>query len=184
MGVVSFLSHALSFSLLYYFPLLFPPPHHPPYTFDLLISARPKPDYQSSLTMGQRHQLFVIARVNGRYRCLGAILHQWLYGHTALRRCLAILKIFQDAKNRVALSEELKMASAADEGLWSKEPDDDGVTRVHFPFVMTCLILGASTSVEENYYNGVSVEPFGMAYNEGDNNDGQSTSRIHPRTRD
>ena len=45
--------------------------------------------------MGQRHQLFVIAKVKGRYRTLCAIHHQWLYGHTALRRCLGTLKIFQ-----------------------------------------------------------------------------------------
>ena len=45
--------------------------------------------------MGQRHQLFVIAKVKGRYRTLCAIHHQWLYGHTALRRCLGTLKKFQ-----------------------------------------------------------------------------------------
>ena len=46
-------------------------------------------------TMGQRHQLFVIAKVKARYRTLCAVHHQWLYGQTALRRCLGTLKIFQ-----------------------------------------------------------------------------------------
>ncbi|KAI4173447.1 MAG: hypothetical protein LQ343_002980 [Gyalolechia ehrenbergii] len=36
---------------------------------------------------------------------------------------------------------------------------------------MTCLIAGASFNVD-GYYHGVSVEPFYMAFNEGDNNNG------------
>jgi len=46
--------------------------------------------------MGQRHQLFVIAKVKDRYRTLCAVHHQWLYGRTALRRCLGTLETFQD----------------------------------------------------------------------------------------
>jgi hypothetical protein len=36
--------------------------------------------------MGQRHQLFVIAKIGNRYRGLAAIHHPWLYGATALKR--------------------------------------------------------------------------------------------------
>jgi hypothetical protein len=35
--------------------------------------------------MGQRHQLFAIAKIGGRYRSLAALHHQWLYGFTALK---------------------------------------------------------------------------------------------------
>ncbi|KAG8907100.1 hypothetical protein FRB99_005355 [Tulasnella sp. 403] len=34
--------------------------------------------------MGQRHQIYAIARVRGRYRCLAAFHHQWLYGCSAV----------------------------------------------------------------------------------------------------
>ena len=98
---------------------------------------------------------------------------QWLYGHTALRRCLGTLRIFQDPANRVPIEIELTKASENEEEIWKdtegrKEPEDE----VHFPFVMTCLILGASIGVEDGYYHHVLVEPFNMAYDEGDNNNG------------
>ena len=123
--------------------------------------------------MGQRHQLFVIARINGKYRCLAAIHHQWLYGHTALSRCLATLEMFQNEVNRVAVAEELKMASKIDESVWQR-PDTRSSNdfEVHFPFIMTCLSLGASFAVEDGYFHSVLVEPFHMAYDEGDNNNG------------
>ncbi|KAL9123949.1 MAG: hypothetical protein Q9217_006673 [Psora testacea] len=125
--------------------------------------------------MGQRHQLFIIARINGKYRTLAAVHHQWLYGHTALRRCLGTLQILQDEQNRVPLAEELKIASKRDEELW-KAPESRNIIEVHFPFIMTCLILGASFSQREGYFHDVNIEPFHMSYDEGDNNNGELTS--------
>ncbi|KAL8922316.1 MAG: hypothetical protein Q9208_005286 [Pyrenodesmia sp. 3 TL-2023] len=127
--------------------------------------------------MGQRHQLFVVARINGRYRQLGAIHHQWLYGHTALRRCLDTLKIFQDSANRSPIQQELVAASSKDDDFWlpgdesSASYNDEKNSHVPFPFIMTCLILGASFNLD-GYYHGVSVEPYYMAFDEGDNNNG------------
>ena len=122
--------------------------------------------------MGQRHQLFVIAKINGRYRNLCAIHHQWLYGHTALRRCLDILNIFGNAANRTPLSEELVAASKCNEDFWIPSTYDERDTKIPFPFISTCLVIGASFNVD-GYYHSVSIEPFGMAYNEGDNNNGE-----------
>ncbi|KAL8650121.1 MAG: hypothetical protein Q9210_004004 [Variospora velana] len=126
--------------------------------------------------MGQRHQLFVIARINGRYRQLCAIHHQWLYGHTALKRCLDTLKIFENATNWMPLQQELTIAAKQDDDFWNPAgPRDsygnDKNSHIPFPFIMTCLILGASFNVD-GYFHGVLVEPFYMAYNEGDNNNG------------
>lgn len=126
--------------------------------------------------MGQRHQLFVVARVNGRYRNLCAIHHQWLYGHTALRRCLGTLKIFADPANRIPIEQELIAAHRHDEAFWTvaEDEDDEGNNNhVPFPFIATCLITGASFGPDDGYYHGVSVEPFYMAYDEGDNNNGK-----------
>lgn len=126
--------------------------------------------------MGQRHQLFIIARISGKYRTLAAVHHQWLYGHTALRRCLDTLKILQNGNNRVPLEEELKMASEYGEEVW-KTPEAGASwsdkLRIQFPFITTCLVLGSSFNAEDGYFHGVHVEPFHMAYDEGDNNNGK-----------
>ena len=79
--------------------------------------------------MGQRHQLFAAAKINGRYRSLAAIHHQWLYGLTvrshsshvsksfftkleltpkqALQRCTDLLKIARDPANSPLLQADL-----------------------------------------------------------------------------
>ncbi|KAI4170188.1 MAG: hypothetical protein LQ348_007159 [Seirophora lacunosa] len=126
--------------------------------------------------MGQRHQLFVIAKINGHYRQLCAIHHQWLYGHTALRRCLDTLKIFENATNRMPLQQELTAAAKQDNDFWEPAGPRDSYhnpknSHIPFPFIMTCLIVGASFNLD-GYYHGVLVEPFYMAYDEGDNNNG------------
>ena len=123
--------------------------------------------------MGQRHQLFVIAKINGRYRNLCAIHHQWLYGHTALRRCLDILNIFGNANNRMPLQQELNAAAKKDSEFWTASSGHDYDTKIPSPFIATCLIIGASFNVN-GYYHQVSIEPWGMAYNEGSNNNGKS----------
>ncbi|KAL8858959.1 MAG: hypothetical protein Q9178_004440 [Gyalolechia marmorata] len=124
--------------------------------------------------MGQRHQLFVIARINGRYRQLAAIHHQWLYGHTALRRCRDTLNIFGNKTNRIPLQQELIAASQKDDDFWLAAHDDPHKNEhVPFPFIMTCLVTGTSFNLD-GYYHGVLVEPFYMAYDEGDNNNGKS----------
>ena len=126
--------------------------------------------------MGQRHQLFVIANINGRYRTLCVIHHQWLYGHTALRRCLGTLRIFSDPANRIPLEQELIAAQRHDEAFWTptEENYNDNNSHVPFPFTATCLITGASFDAEEGYHHDVSVESFDMAYDEGNNNNGEN----------
>ncbi|KAI4099490.1 MAG: hypothetical protein LQ339_005917 [Xanthoria mediterranea] len=121
--------------------------------------------------MGQRHQLFVIARIKGRYRQLCAIHHQWLYGHTALRRCRDTLSIFANATIRLPIQQELIAASKKDDDFWLDRDDDEKNAHVPFPFIMTCLVMGSSFNVD-GYYHGVSVEPFYMAYDRGNNNNG------------
>ncbi|KAL8691725.1 MAG: hypothetical protein Q9218_003118 [Villophora microphyllina] len=123
--------------------------------------------------MGQRHQLFVIAKTNGHYRLLCAIHHQWLYGHTALRRCLDVVKHFSHPDNHLPLQQELIAASKFDDDFWvaPESNEDEKNNNIPFPFIATCLIMGASFNVK-GYYHHVQMEPFFMAYNEGDNNNG------------
>lgn len=55
--------------------------------------------------MGQRHQLFVIAKILGRYRGLAAVHHQWLYGSLALE-CKLKCARSPALERMVAVSEE------------------------------------------------------------------------------
>ena len=123
--------------------------------------------------MGQRHQLFVIAKVGGKYRCLSAIHHQWLYGFTALRRCKELLLIFQAADNRTPIQQELIWASKQPDSFW-KTPLNYHLpeSNIPFPYITTCLKLGASFEAAEGYYHSVLIEPFGMDFDGGDNNNG------------
>jgi hypothetical protein len=121
--------------------------------------------------MGQRHQLFVIAKIRNRYRGLAVFHHQWLLGEIALQRCLRILSIFSAPANRLPIQQELTAARRLDEEFWTK-PRSWKDLEVPFPFITTCLFLGASFDVKAVYSHGVILEPFDMAFNEGDNNDG------------
>ena len=126
--------------------------------------------------MGQRHQLFVIARIGSKYRSLAVVHHQWLYGHTALRRCRDILDLFTNPINHIALRTELAIAESKSEEFWSwsdEQGEKDGRSYVEFPFITTCLMVGVSFSSRDGYIHLISVEPFRMAYDEGSNNNGQ-----------
>ena len=127
--------------------------------------------------MGQRHQLFVIACINGKYRCLAAVHHQWLWGISAAKQCLEILKIFSDSLNRIPLQEELKGASTYEAKFWERSDQTDLYTDANrvprFPFIMTCLYIGAGFEQTRGYQYSISVEPWLMQYNEGDNNNGE-----------
>ena len=123
--------------------------------------------------MGQRHQLFVIASILGKYRNLAAIHHQWLYGATALKRCHRLVQIFQAIENRIPLEQELISARNHDEQFWKSDLRSSGRKAViPFPMITTCLTLGASFDVMDGYFHGVHIEPFGMNFDEGDNNNG------------
>lgn len=127
--------------------------------------------------MGQCHQLFAIAHINGKYRCLAAVHHQWLWGVPAAKQCLEILKIFSNSLNRVPLQEELKLASTYDAKFWERGKQIDHYSdsgRVpRFPFIMTCLYIGAGFEQTRGYQHTVEVEPWLMQYNEGFNNNGE-----------
>ncbi|KAL2281063.1 hypothetical protein FJTKL_12083 [Diaporthe vaccinii] len=133
--------------------------------------------------MGQRHQLFVIAKPEGQqYRSLAAVHHQWLYGMSALVTCHRLLRIFQDDANRLPIQQELAFASelfgeaseADIKALVAR--NDEGAAPSHvpcpFPFITTCLVVGASYDPELGKCSSVDEECFGMGYNHGDNNNG------------
>ncbi|KAF7960047.1 hypothetical protein EAE96_001647 [Botrytis aclada] len=124
--------------------------------------------------MGQRHQLFVIAKINGRYRGLAAIHHQWLYVFTALEACLNTLNILQSPANRIALSHELRHVARLKEEDWLRKIEFTkvSVADIPFPFILTCLVVGAGLRVKECYHARVHNLPFNLSYRGGSNDDG------------
>lgn len=62
--------------------------------------------------MGQRHQLFLIAKVNNRYRTLAALHQQWSYEALAIKRCGSVLKVLK--ANGSALRRDVRKAERLD----------------------------------------------------------------------
>lgn len=120
--------------------------------------------------MGRRHQLFVICRINCRYRQLCAIHNQWLYGVEALERCVYTLQILEHPTNRLPIQQELIAAAKKNDEFWPAQIREDGEhNQVPFPFITTCLSVGASFR-PDGYFQ--SVHPFYGAFDEGDNDEG------------
>jgi len=121
--------------------------------------------------MDQRHLLFVIAKIANRYRGLAVLEHQWLYGALALERCLRILTIFSAPENRLPIQQELTAARRLDEDFWTNTCSWVDF-EVPFPFITTCLLLGASFDVKAVYNSRVNLQPFNTTFHTGDNNGG------------
>lgn len=68
--------------------------------------------------MGQRHQLFVIAKIGKGHRCLAAMHHQWLYGKLAVDVAARLVLIFQCPANHRQLGFELIEAKGKSEEFW------------------------------------------------------------------
>ncbi|KAL8648965.1 MAG: hypothetical protein Q9210_004681 [Variospora velana] len=146
--------------------------------------------------MGRRHQLFIIGKINGRYRQLCAIHAQVHYGEEALERCVDILQILEHNTNRLAIQQELIAAANKSDEFWpapaprcsteygsesSSEWSECGSEGIHecgiiispvpFPFLTTCLNIGASFRPDGDYC-GLRTSPFHGVFDEGDNDDG------------
>ena len=99
--------------------------------------------------MGQRHQLFAMARIDGRYRGLAALHNQWHFGSIALRQW-------------------------CDENFWSSKsgdpfatadtisPESYGERVAPFPFITTYLVLGTSFDPADGYQARVHPLDFNM----------------------
>ncbi|KAF1356918.1 hypothetical protein BDV97DRAFT_21465 [Delphinella strobiligena] len=131
--------------------------------------------------MIDHHQIFVIAKVNDRYRCLAGVHHPGIHGAGALRTCLRLMNIFQCSENRRGLQHELQYAAKqrwtvedqvvgdtmADSKTLADTPED-----VHFPLIMTCLVVGASVDIRNAACSKVRRLPFGTPFDGVRNTDG------------
>ncbi|KAF7186706.1 hypothetical protein HII31_11938 [Pseudocercospora fuligena] len=117
--------------------------------------------------MGQRHQLFIIAKIGSRYRVLGAVHNQWLYAQFAVRRCRHILELLQT--NAAAVRQELQHAAEFD---WSAFDKDENKHKLSaFPILASILSVGAAGK-ERGYSVRIHPLPLSIAPSQCDNNDG------------
>ena len=81
----------------------------------------------------------------------------------------------QDPANHLPIQQELLAAQRHDDSFWvysnNKECDNKN-NHVPFPFIATCLVVGASYG-PDGYFHSTSVESFYMSYDGGDNNNGE-----------
>ena len=106
------------------------------------------------------HQIFVIAKTQSCYRVLAAVKHRRLHGASALKVCLRLRDIFQATENRLALEHELHWAKEHEIDWYFWERWTPANLNQPFPFILTCLLLGASFNPIEGYYYDVKIKPF------------------------
>ncbi|GIZ44483.1 hypothetical protein CKM354_000768000 [Cercospora kikuchii] len=148
--------------------------------------------------MGQRHQLFAVAKVSGRYRVLAAVHHQCLFEEEVVECCLQTLYLLQH--NASLLRQDLQVANETN---WdsikppprlfaSGEPTVQRVREVRevelalstqFPMIATCLMTGAAR--HRGGFYPVRLFPITHSLKVFDNDDGYSifdvTDPEHPR---
>lgn len=117
--------------------------------------------------MGQRHQLYVIAKIGHRYRPLAAVYNQWLYGEGTLRRCRHLLQVFPAQANRVPIAQELRAAREKGDDFWASKD-----IKQPFPFIATCLTVGSSFDPEDGYQRRVHPMAFNTLPKDVHNDDG------------
>ena len=84
---------------------------------------------------------------------------------------LRLIKIFQAPENRLALEQELLWGEKLCDECWNAQGED--VTEPGpFPFIATCVVIGAGWDPEDGYQHMVHIYPFNMFFDKGDNNDG------------
>ncbi|TFY66869.1 hypothetical protein EVG20_g4221 [Dentipellis fragilis] len=134
--------------------------------------------------MGQRHQVYIIARIRGRgsdsssrgrYRCIFAWHHQWCYGYLPLLGAHRFFTLLKNPDNAEIVRWELDHI----QGLWA---DDESLTDV-LPCPYTGFLLGTSWNVDLEgnvlsalYSSGTEFENDmmdpNMGSSHGHNNDG------------
>ncbi|KAJ7499023.1 hypothetical protein FB451DRAFT_1016034 [Mycena latifolia] len=128
--------------------------------------------------MGQRHQIFIVARVTAhnaktpRYRCVGAYHHQWCYGRLPLMATRRFISLIKQKDNAEIIEEEIR----ALQGKYALEEDKPRLPQAPCPYALFLLASAWCVDLEAHYTSGVSFEnsvlDAKMGSTEGDNNEG------------
>jgi len=98
--------------------------------------------------MGQRHQLFLIARIHGHYRVLAGFHCQWLYGGFALQAAVRVLKALRNPFNARAIASEISTIPVRSFDIFSDKDTlasdrvttDNKPARIHAPYTVGVLM--------------------------------------------
>lgn len=124
--------------------------------------------YIFEIIMGSPHLLHAIAKINGRYRSLAVVYrHYNNWGEFAVEKCRRLIEIFEEPLNRPLLFHELQLASSLPPEKWEASQEDDD-ERPAFPFVATCLLLGASVTPETGQGYNATHLPFNTSLGHAD----------------
>ncbi|KAF7355234.1 hypothetical protein MSAN_01439400 [Mycena sanguinolenta] len=131
--------------------------------------------------MGQRHQVFLVARViarsatQPRYRCIGAYHHQWwvCYGRLPLMAARRFLTLIKQEDNNRLVREELRTL----QGKYGEGTTEPRMPDVPCPYATFLMASAWCVDLESPFYgSGVSfknsVLDAHMGSTDGDNNDG------------
>ncbi|KAJ7179891.1 hypothetical protein C8R43DRAFT_379092 [Mycena crocata] len=130
--------------------------------------------------MGQRHQVFILARVLAhgepvpRYRCIGALHHQWCYGRLPLKAAKRFTSLMKQKDNAEIIREELRLI----QGKYGPAETEPLLPEVPCPY--TAFLLASAWCVdldpELHYASGGSFKnsllDAKMGSTHGDNDDG------------
>ena len=106
--------------------------------------------------MGQRHQVFLIARVRPThgppaYRCIGAFHHQWCYGTLPLRALHRFLRLLQRKENAAVVQGEL-------EDLDGKYDRSGRIPPAPCPYTIALLGTAWSSDLITTYFSSISLK--------------------------
>ncbi|EIW54433.1 uncharacterized protein TRAVEDRAFT_132351 [Trametes versicolor FP-101664 SS1] len=101
--------------------------------------------------MGQRHQVFLIARVRPKhgdpaYRCIAAFHHQWCYGSLPLSAMYRFFRLVTRPENAAILREELR---EMDGKYGNAHQESDPVPRAPCPYGVSLLATAWTTDLPD-----------------------------------
>jgi len=125
---------------------------------------------------GGRHQYWIIAKINSRYRTMAGVYHQAPVNEQP-RACWRLLQILGHPANKKLVAHECKYAATFTESLWDDlaiNPNKTDITKaIPFPFTATCLALAAGFDRHpgKSYYRAVDAFHTTINYTEAYNCD-------------
>ncbi|KZV86037.1 hypothetical protein EXIGLDRAFT_753008 [Exidia glandulosa HHB12029] len=122
--------------------------------------------------MGQRHQLFVIARIHGRYRCVAAFHSQWLYGGQTITAAARLLRAFENPFNARNIAAEI-LTLEHNRGL-------EGAAEAPCPYLTSIVLNVFRVDFDEGVTKTMYILPYGILPSNCDNNDGYTVFDLTP----
>lgn len=123
--------------------------------------------------MGQRHQMFVIARVQGRYRCIAAFHSQWLYGQMVVKAAARLIRAFVNPINAAAIAGELATLEELDiSAIARKDNGDLENPDVLCPYLTGLFLTCSRLDMEEGRFYRMNIEDMHYPPSACDNDDG------------